>query len=231
MSFSYSRISMFERCPKKYEYRYITKFEIPDNDNMIFEKGRYIHAILEHYPELPEFEFKYKDNKVKRLYFLNEISHLCKHDNKIKYLLSKDVMYERELKFHLNESLLNSDENDSYVNGIIDYVGKTDDKIILVDWKSGKSRKYASFEQLKLYSIWAFNTFPDINIVKAFLIFVEQNIFVYEEITRDECELIKNNLKFKLNDIEKTTSFCKKVKEDCQYCDYRTDCQPYKVKI
>ena len=42
---------------------------------------------------------------------------------------------------------------ESIINGIIDYVGHYNDNIILVDWKTGMSQKYASLNQLKFYSL------------------------------------------------------------------------------
>lgn len=230
MNYSYSRLSMFDRCPKKFEYRYITKFEIPDKDNVIFERGKFLHALIEQYPALPEFEFKYKENIDMKMEYISLISNLCRNDKKMKYLLSPEVLYSKEQQFYLDAMMCNCDEENQLVNGIIDYVGLTDKYVILCDWKSGRTQKYASFDQLKFYCIWAFNNFPHINTVKAFLYFIEQNIYVYEEIDRADVWNIKNKYLKKIDIIESTTDFKKIIKEDCQYCDYRHDCQPFKVR-
>lgn len=229
MNYSYSRLSTFDRCPMKFKYKYLDEFEIPDNDNVVFEKGRYLHLLLEHYPEVPEFEFKFEFNESKKSDYIHLINNLCLHEKKIKFLLSNCIS--KEQQFYLNAQLYNCVKEDQLVNGVIDYVGRTDNSIILVDWKSGLTKKYASFDQLKLYSLWAFNEYQDINTVVAFLYFVEQNICSRLNISKTESFIIKAELIKKIDIIEQTSEFNKIKKEDCQFCPYFKHCNPYKVKI
>jgi CRISPR/Cas system-associated exonuclease Cas4 (RecB family) len=220
---------MFDRCPKKFHYRYIERFVIPDDDNPVFEKGKYFHALLEHYPEIPEYEFKFKENRDKKMDYIKFITDLCRDDKKIQFLFANGVY--REKQFYLDKNLDNCGEEDQLVNGIIDFVGKIDNNIIICDWKSGHTQKYASFEQLKLYAIWVFNEFPLINNVVCFFYFVEQEDYIRLDITREECVVNKQALLNKINNIETTTDFTKTKKEDCQYCPYVKDCNPFKLKV
>lgn len=229
MKFSYSRLSIFKRCRKKFEYRYVLKIET-DVDSPVFEKGKFIHALLEHYPKLPEFEFKFKEVESKKMDYISLVSNKCKNDKKIKFLYT--IPHQNEVEFNLDEKLENTADGDnSALYGIIDYVGRNGDTIIMVDWKTGFTQIYASFDQLKLYSIPIFNSFPDINTIKAFLFFIEQDVYVYEEISRTELSSIKEKLLNEINEINECEEYTRNVKEDCQFCEYYKLCQPFKVKL
>lgn len=228
MNFSYSRMSCYTRCPKKFEFKYILDLKPPNEDTVIFERGRYLHALLENYPSLPEFEFRFQENEMMKMDYITLITNFCR-DKKVKHLM--DICLDREKQFYLDKYLNNCEEADQLINGSIDYVGKSSEAVILVDWKSGKTQKYASFEQLKLYSLWAFNEFPDINKVVTFLYFIEQDIYIRLDITRDEIDVIKKNVHELINTINNTTNYKKVIKEDCQYCPFYNNCSPYRVKI
>lgn len=233
MNYSYSRLSMFDRCPKKFHYKYIELYSITD-DSAVFEKGRYLHSLLEHYPNIPEFKFEFLDVEDKKDLFIEQIHSLCKYEPKVKFLLKNCIAREQQfyLERDINLSLVNCEKDDQLINGVIDYVGKVTDSVILCDWKSGQTQKYASFEQLKLYSIWAFNEFPEINNIILFLYFIEQNLYLRLDLNRDkDFEVIKQNVLNKINTIETTKEYNKIKKEDCQYCPYFQECNPYKVKI
>ena len=51
----------------------------------------------------------------------------------------------------------------------------------VVDYKTGKSAKYADTKQLKLLAAAVFTHFPDIKIIKAGLLFVVSKDFIREE--------------------------------------------------
>ena len=229
MNFSYSRMSCYTRCPKKFEFKYIFELKPPNEDTVIFERGRYLHTLLEHYPTLPEFQFKFSENELMKMDYITLISNFCR-DKKVKHLF--DITLYKEKQFYLDKDLNNCEVENQLINGSIDYVGKSNDQtIVLVDWKSGKTQKYASFEQLKLYSLWAFNEFPDINKVVAILYFIEQDLNIRLDIIRDEVQLIKDKTLELISEINNSTEFKKNIKEDCQYCPFYEDCKPYKVKI
>ena len=230
-SYSYSKIALFNKCPFKYFKRYIERAET-FKDSPVFEKGQYLHALLEHYPALPEFTFKFKEIEDKRMEMIEFIANLVKTNSAVKYLLSKDVKITAEQEFFLTADACSaSGYNDSMFNGKIDYVGKTaDGTIILVDWKSGLTQRGASLDQLKFYTMWAFSHFKNINKVKLYLYFIEQKIFVTEEIDRDAGQVILNKYVKKVEEIESTTEFDIRRTDECIYCQYLTDCNRIKIK-
>jgi ATP-dependent helicase/nuclease subunit B len=232
MSYSYSGISLYEKCPKKYYYKYILKLTLPFEDKPVFEKGRFIHHIIEFYPTLPEFKFKFKEVENKKDEYLKQINTFIETNKKMKFLLSNETLLHREKVFYLDKNLkeVNTKE-ESLLNGIIDYIGQYQDNILIVDWKSGKSTKYASLNQLKYYSLYIFNNFPNINKLKILLFFVEQDKCMYEEVTRDDYNNIKEKYLNIITKIETDTEYKNTKCEDCIHCDYYLECKPFQIKL
>ena len=232
MSFSYSKISLYERCPKKYFFKYIEKIVVPFEDKPVFEKGRFIHHILEHYPDLPEFKFKFKEVEDCKNKYLTETNKLITNNKKVNFFLNKDILLHREKEFFLDENLKEvKTREESIINGIIDYVGQYNDNIILVDWKTGLTQKFASLNQLKFYSLYIFNNFLTINKLKVFLFFVEQDAYIHEDITREDSEKIKEKYLNLIENISTDQEYKCKKKEDCISCEYYEICKPFKVKL
>ncbi len=232
MSYSYSKITVYEKCPKKYFYKYIEKINIPFDDKPIFEKGRFIHHIIEHYPELPEFNFKFKEVENSKLEYLQQTNNFIKNNKKAKFFLNKDILLSREKEFFLDKNLKEVERReDSLINGIIDYIGHYNNNIILVDWKTGLTQNHASLNQLKFYSLFAFNNFTNINKLKVFIFFVEQDVYVYEEITRNDYESIKEYYLNLISTIEDDKEYICKKSDTCLHCDYYNYCQPFKINL
>jgi hypothetical protein len=72
-----------------------------------------------------------------------------------------------------------------WVRGIVDLLIVDGDHAFLVDYKTGSNR-YPDPKQLKLMALMTFAHFPDVNKVKAGLLFVMHESFMDEEYTRDQ---------------------------------------------
>ena len=63
------------------------------------------------------------------------------------------------------------------------------------------------------------------------MFFVEQDVYVYEELTKDDYEQIKIKYINLINTIDNETEYkCKKT-EDCINCDYYNHCKPFNIKL
>ncbi len=225
MSYSYSKISTFDSCPFKYKLKYIDKIKVPFEDSATFEKGKFIHSLFEFYPDIPEFEFKFKQVEEQKQSYVLLVENLFKSNKVLKFLYSDSVLHYREKQFYLDNDLKEVPTRDvAFIDGIIDYVGKYKDTLLLVDWKSGKTQKYASLDQLKFYSLWAFNNY-DIEKIQVSLFFVEQNEVKIEIISRSDYENIKSYYFNKINTIENETEFKKNRSKSCEYCPFLKECQ------
>jgi hypothetical protein len=72
-----------------------------------------------------------------------------------------------------------------WVRGIVDLLIVDGDHAFLVDYKTGSNR-YPDPKQLKLMALMTFAHFPEVNRVKAGLLFVMHESFMDEEYTRDQ---------------------------------------------
>ena len=91
-----------------------------------------------------------------------------------------------EYKMALTKKMEQCDFEDEnrWVRGIADLVIVDGDKAFIIDYKTGSNR-YPDTKQLKLMALMAFVCFPEVNKIKAGLLFCMKNSFVQESYTRD----------------------------------------------
>jgi len=234
--YSYSKISSFEQCPLKFKFQYIDKINLL-TENKHLEKGVRIHQIIEFYnpwnKTLPEFNYKLlNEEEQKEIELIAQ--KFCNSDLGKKYLLN-DYQIGHEIEFGLDYKLnpINYyNQNQCMLRGKIDFLIKENDKIIIVDWKTGKvpNQKYISNHQTMLYAIWCFKMFNDINTIQAHYVYVEHNEIIAFIFTK---EMLKNYTKTygsKIKSIETEKEFNKKIGPLCDYCDYykQNYCNGYK---
>jgi ATP-dependent helicase/DNAse subunit B len=225
-TYSYSKLSTFDLCPYKYYLQYVLKIKTPFSDNATLEKGRFLHYLLENYPDLTvTYKLKYPEVKNKEQFYREFIRELAKTAKNVKFLLQEDTIVAREQNFYLDANFkIVEKKSESTYNGIIDYVGQFNRMILLVDWKSGSTQTLASLDQLMFYASWAFAKFPGTIKVKCYLMFIEQNEFKHITVTRAMLKEIQDKYRQKVATIESTTEFKKCRNDKCQWCAFATDC-------
>jgi len=167
---SYSSLKLFEQCPRKYYHlRVVKDFKEPESEAMMY--GTRFHEAAEFYikedrPLPPYFTF------VKGA--LDNLKHikgekLCEYEMGI----TEDL---QPCKF---------DAPDVWFRGIADLLilDRESGEARIVDYKTGKSSKYADPDQLELMSLCVFKHFPEIKKVRSGLLFVVCNAFV-----KSKCE-------------------------------------------
>lgn len=164
MRWSYSSIKLFEQCPRKYFHlRVVKDVNEPPTDAMLY--GTQFHEAAEHYIRndvaLPP-EFKFVKGALDALKFLPG-DKLCE--------------YEMGLTEDLHPCAF--DAENVWYRGIADLLILNHEKAQakVVDYKTGKSAKYADPDQLQLMALCVFKHFPTIRKVKAGLLFVMCNAF------------------------------------------------------
>ena len=166
-AWSFSSIKTFDQCPKKYYHLKVAKdFQEDQNaEHLIY--GTRFHEAAEFYirddKPLPH-EFNYAKATLDRLKaFPGE--KLC------------------EYEMGLTENLEPCGFKDPNVwwRGIADLIVLRDDVAFVLDYKTGKSAKYADTKQLKLLAAAVFTHYPEIKVIKAGLLFVVSKDFIKEE--------------------------------------------------
>lgn len=215
--YSYSRIAVYQQCPRKFKYSYIDKIKVPFVYNEALVKGGAVHSVLEHFPNQ-------SDHKHAKKYF-----HVAEEFLKSPIgweLINKPAA--KELDIALNKSLepCGYKDKDALFRGSVDRIVVDSDMFWLIDWKTGKLReqRYQSYDQLMFYAIWVFIKYPQINKVKISYYYVEHlesNDLILE---RQYFENYKKNLLNNITDIEKDNEFNKNITKLCDYCDYQEHC-------
>ena len=173
-AWSYSSIKLFETCPRKYESERVTK-EVPFTDSTATIYGKELHLAAEEF---------IRDGKPLESRF----SFLLPTLDKLKSLAGE---HHCELKMGLkNESgrLVSCDffDPEVVVRGVADLVVVSGTKARVIDYKTSKSAKYADTRQLALMAACVFAKFPEVESVKAALLFVVSNEIKEAAYTRSE---------------------------------------------
>ena len=171
-AWSFSSIKTFDQCPKKfYHLKVVKDFQEDQNaDHLIY--GTRFHEAAEFYirddkPLPPEFNYaKASLDKLKAM----PGEKLC------------------EYEMGLTENLAPCGFKDPAVwwRGIADLIILRDDMAFVLDYKTGKSAKYADTGQLELMALAVFKHFPQVKRVKAGLLFVIANAFPKAEYTIEQ---------------------------------------------
>jgi hypothetical protein len=161
-SWSYSGITLFDQCPKKYYHMRVVK-DISEPASTAMMYGTDVHAAAEHYirdgTPLPE-KYSYLNPLLEKLNT---------------YPGQKYCELEMGLQ-RVDGRLLPCAFNDPNVwyRGIADLVIISPDGKMarIIDYKTGKSSRYADTKQLALMAACVFLHFPTVVHIKAALLFV-----------------------------------------------------------
>ncbi len=157
MKWSYSSITMYDLCPRKYqEIRVLKKHPKQASEAMTY--GTECHEAAENYIEQgwalpPKFEF------------------IKPYLDPLKKIPGKKHC---ELRMGLKKDLTPCWFMDPEVwwQGVADLVVLNGDKAHLIDYKTGKSSRYADYDQLEILSLALFKHYPQIKTIKAALLFL-----------------------------------------------------------
>lgn len=173
-AWSYSSISLYDTCPRKYESEKVTK-EVPFTDTDATRYGKEVHLAAEEFirdgkPVDPRFGF------------------LLPHLEKLNAIPGEKFC---ELKLGLKKEdgqFVSCDFFDPHVwfRGVADLVVLNGRKGWIIDYKTGKSAKYADPKQLALMAACLFVQYPELEKIKAGLLFVVAKEFVKVEYTREK---------------------------------------------
>ncbi len=174
---SYSSLKLFEQCPKKYFHLRVAKdHEEPESEAMLY--GTRFHKAAEDY---------IKEDKPLPSYFTFVKSAL---DN-LKQLPGEKLC---EYEMGVTEALEPCGFKDPNVwfRGIADLlvINREAGEARVLDYKTGKSAKYADPDQLELMSLCVFKHFPEVKKVKSGLLFVVCNAFVKSKCDSEQQDIL-----------------------------------------
>jgi hypothetical protein len=162
-TWSYSSLDLFKQCPHKY-YRLRVKKDVVDPPTEHLSYGLEVHKAAEdfikHGTPIPE-----------KHAFIREPLELLRKRNG-KHLCEYKLGLTRDL------SPCGFFDEDVWWRGVADLLVINGEEARCVDYKTGKSIKYADTDQLELMALAVFRHFPQVKRVKAGLLFVVTKNFI-----------------------------------------------------
>jgi len=160
---SYSKIKAFEQCPKQFYHDKILK-EVPFKETEATLYGTAFHTAAE--------DFIGKDVPLPgKFSFAQKMLDVLKNKRGDKLC---------ELKLGITEDLepCGFYDDNVWFRGIADLIILDGDLAWVIDYKTGKSSKYADKGQLELMALSVFKHYPQVKTVRAGLVFVISNDLV-----------------------------------------------------
>ena len=248
LKLSVSAMDTYDKCPKKYHYRYIEKPDIPQNKWGFTEFGSCAHRILELFHKevmdkqvLPnqysalmkrcfkagvkEFDIEMLEpsvwtpkGDVPGLVCLKEIMQV--YLDKIRAEGMPNVIgVEMPFNFKLNDNTL--------VRGFIDRLDRVaPGEYRVVDYKTSKNAKYLTDFQLLVYAEAIRRRYKDVKIVYGSFIMLKHDCKSYDyTFTMNDLDNCNKRMFKKANFIDTDLTWVKKPSVLCRWCDYEPICQ------
>jgi len=173
LTWSYSSLELFKQCPYKY-YRLRVVKDIVEPESEAMRYGTEVHKAAEEFirdgKPIPE-KFGFMTPMLEPIKAIKG-QHLCEH----KLGLTKDL---EPCGFF---------DKDVWWRGIPDFLAINEESAKLIDYKTGKSAKYANVKQLDLLALAIYKHFPEIENIKAGLLFVVAGDFIKSEYNKEQHE-------------------------------------------
>jgi len=172
IKWSYSGLKDYSNCPKQYhEVKVLKRFAKKPTQQMLY--GTQVHTALENYVKDGTPLAKNYERYKKQLDPLREMSGIKYPEHRMA------ITYDKEP--------CTFGAKDYWARGIADLLVIDEDQGFIVDYKTG-SNKYPDPKQLQLMALMAFAHFPELQHIKAGLLFVAHEHFVTSEYTREKID-------------------------------------------
>ncbi len=170
ITWSYSSLSLYQQCPKKYYHLKVLKdIKEPLSEAITF--GNTIHKIAEQYVSnstpIPE-PFKEIEPALASIRNM-EGKKLCENKLGLTADLEPCGFFDKKV----------------WWRGIADIIILQGDKALTIDYKTGKKSQYADLKQLEVLSLAIFKHFPEVKKVKAGLMFLFAGDFIKADYLAD----------------------------------------------
>lgn len=172
IKWSYSGLKDYSNCPKQYhEVKVLKRFSKRPTQEMLY--GTQVHTALENYVKDGSPLAKNYERYKKQLDPLREMSGVKYPEHRMA------ITYDKEP--------CTFGAKNYWARGIADLLVVDDDQGFIVDYKTG-SNKYPDPKQLQLMALMAFAHFPELQHIKAGLLFVAHEHFVTSEYSRKKID-------------------------------------------
>jgi len=223
IALSYSRLSQYEECPRRFQLNYILKAFPVEQDNPYFIRGNAIHKQLEMYALDAYVKSQGMDSKVK----VPKLSDASKTATKIVDNLIKthdSIEVEQQLCVDKEWRPVSwfSKPTIAYYRVIVDLlaINAAGRSAMVIDWKTGKVREYDDKEtgQLHLTATTMFELMPEIDTIKTAYLFVDHRQSIARTFRREDLPQMKKPFIHAYNEVNSDEDFEPTPNPHCTYC-------------
>lgn len=225
--YSYSRMSTYLECPRRFKFHYIDN--VPEEYDqfiiMALAKGSKVHALLEKYPKI---ETESKSYDIVEKFIRSPVA-----EPYVDAILNEKPNI-REYPFGLTKDFECTDYDDinAIFHGKIDLITTVNDRLTLVDYKTGKAKEqsYQNYSQLMLYGIYFFQktSVQAVQEIDIAFVYVEHDHENTLTLKREYLEHYKDMFRKIVYKIENDEVF-EKNEKNCKFCPYAKHCEIEKL--
>lgn len=226
IALSYSRLSTYENCPKKFKLQYLDKAFPDDSDNPNFVRGNRVHEQLEHY-----------------VMWLNagksfDKPPLCNEAKNVIPIIDKvhdqytSVLPEQQLCIDKNWNKIGWFDKQAYYRAILDVIAFMDTQALILDYKTGKVREYNQYGgQLHLNAAMLFAVEPTIQHITVAYLFVDHKQTIKVDFTRDQFDEFQNYFIDRHDTVNSETDWEPKINKYCKWCPATREQCPFSKQL
>ena len=198
-------LKTYDKCPKKYHFKYIKGLQMPVNDD-IFKEGKNIHALASYFLRGENIDNMEKSLNPKE-------AELWKYLKGADYFKFKTVNTEYNLSVKIGEN---------FFGGRLDALVKDGEHYYILDYKTGSAPKNAKYDyQTMIYILGVYKFYKTKNVTFVYIDLknkCETKIDLTEELIKEyEDTLLKIG-----DDIIKSDFYASK--KDCKSCEFGKIC-------
>jgi len=164
MALSYSRLSTFETCPRKFEYLYVLK-SVKDEGSTATDYGTRVHEALENYGRA------LVGGDLSVLEAITELEgEATKWFPMVKKIVARpgQVLFEHQMAITRDKTPCGWFAEDVWLRSIADVLIIDGKRAYCLDWKTGKKRENPT--QMQLFAAMVFLHFPEVEeVVTSFV--------------------------------------------------------------
>lgn len=218
IALSYSRLSTYENCPFKFKKQYIDKDYPDDSNNPAFVRGNNLHGQCDDYVKL-------KTGKTKKQELLcEEVKNVTPIIDKI-ISIYPNVYGEQKLALNSNFTACDWFSKATVYRAILDMLAINKESAVIIDFKSGKVRKYdnKSTGQLHLTACFIFALFPKVQQISTAYLFLDHKKTITKSFERSEYEGLKKTFMDMLRKVNTEKEWPRTKNRYCGWC--KLDCE------
>lgn len=201
-TWSYSRYSTYDQCPKKAKYLYIDKFVEPSSPAL--ENGTRVHKELEEFLIHEDFPLPDCGTKLKEA---------------LSYLKTKGPITEEMWGFNDEFVLVGPWDKSVWLRAKLDAHYVLNKTLFIIDFKTGKERP-KNMEQLELYAICGFARYAEVNEVATELWYTDTGTIQEHFFSRAQLPGLILKWKARIKAYFTDESFLPKPSPLCGWCSF-----------